>query len=107
MSWEAVNALKQQISLLDSLQSQDWKPARRISRAALQDAAAEAGIKAECSKIYSGRELLDQEDSVLNIAQLCIRIPKRQVRPRVLRVRECRPSASVPAQDLPLHRAYQ
>ena len=32
MSWQAVDALKQQISLLDYLQTQDWRPVRRISR---------------------------------------------------------------------------
>ena len=35
MTWPAVEALKQQIRLLDYLQSQDWKPARRISRGRL------------------------------------------------------------------------
>ena len=30
MSWQAVDALKQQIPLLDYLQAQDWKPARRF-----------------------------------------------------------------------------
>ena len=35
MTWPAVDALKQQIPLLDYLQSQDWKPARRISRGRL------------------------------------------------------------------------
>ena len=35
MTWPAVNALKQQIPLLDYLQSQNWKPARRISRGRL------------------------------------------------------------------------
>jgi DNA primase len=35
MSWHAVDALKQQIPLLDYLQSQDWKPARRITRGRL------------------------------------------------------------------------
>ena len=33
--WPAANALKQQIPLLDYLQSQDWKPARRISHGRL------------------------------------------------------------------------
>ena len=33
--WPAANALKQQIPLLDYLQSQDWKPARRISQGRL------------------------------------------------------------------------
>jgi DNA primase len=32
VSWQAVDALKQQISLLDYLQTQDWRPVRRISR---------------------------------------------------------------------------
>jgi DNA primase len=31
VSWPAVHALKQQIPLLDYLQTQDWKPTRRIS----------------------------------------------------------------------------
>ena len=31
MSWTAVDALKQQISLLDYLQAQHWKPARRTA----------------------------------------------------------------------------
>ena len=35
MTWPAVDALKQQIPLLDYLQSQNWKPARRISRGRL------------------------------------------------------------------------
>ena len=35
MSWEAVDAIKQQIPLLDYLQAQDWKPARRVSRGRL------------------------------------------------------------------------
>lgn len=35
MSWQAVDALKQQIPLLDYLQTQDWKPARRTSRGQL------------------------------------------------------------------------
>ena len=35
MTWPAVDALKQQIPLLDYLQSQDWKPARRISHGRL------------------------------------------------------------------------
>ncbi len=35
MSWEAVDALKQQIPLLDYLQAQDWKPARQISHGRL------------------------------------------------------------------------
>ena len=35
MTWLAVDALKQQIPLLDYLQSQNWKPARRISRGRL------------------------------------------------------------------------
>ena len=35
MTWPAVDALKQQIPLLDYLQSQDWKPVRRISRGRL------------------------------------------------------------------------
>ena len=35
MTWQAVDALKQQIPLLDYLQSQNWKPARRISRGRL------------------------------------------------------------------------
>lgn len=35
MTWPAVDALKQQIPLLDYLQAQDWKPARRISRGRL------------------------------------------------------------------------
>jgi DNA primase len=33
--WPAVDAIKQQISLLDYLQTQNWKPARRISRGRL------------------------------------------------------------------------
>jgi DNA primase len=33
--WSAVDAIKQQISLLDYLQTQNWKPARRISRGRL------------------------------------------------------------------------
>jgi DNA primase len=33
--WPAVDAIKQQISLLDYLQTQSWKPARRISRGRL------------------------------------------------------------------------
>src|SRR6516225_9914536 len=33
--WPAVDAIKQQISLLDYLQSQSWKPARHISRGRL------------------------------------------------------------------------
>jgi hypothetical protein len=33
--WPVANALKQQIPLLDYLQSQDWKPARRISHGRL------------------------------------------------------------------------
>jgi len=35
VTWPAVDALKQQIPLLDYLQSQNWKPARRISRGRL------------------------------------------------------------------------
>src|ERR1700676_3572584 len=35
MNWQAVNALKQQIPLLDYLQAQDWKPVRRITRGRL------------------------------------------------------------------------
>jgi DNA primase len=35
VTWPAVEALKRQIPLLDYLQSQDWKPARRISRGRL------------------------------------------------------------------------
>ena len=35
MSWPAVDALKQHIRLLDYLQAQDWKPARRITRGRL------------------------------------------------------------------------
>lgn len=35
MIWPAVDAIKQQISLLDYLQTQNWKPARRISRGRL------------------------------------------------------------------------
>jgi DNA primase len=35
VTWLAVDALKQQIPLLDYLQSQNWKPARRISRGRL------------------------------------------------------------------------
>ena len=35
MTWPAVDALKQQIPLLDYLQSQNWKPVRRISRGRL------------------------------------------------------------------------
>lgn len=35
MSWQAVVALKQQIPLLDYLQGQDWRPARRIARGRL------------------------------------------------------------------------
>jgi DNA primase len=35
VTWPAVDALKQQIPLLDYLQRQDWKPARRISRGRL------------------------------------------------------------------------
>ena len=35
MTWSAVDALKQQTPLLDYLQSQNWKPARRISRGRL------------------------------------------------------------------------
>jgi DNA primase len=35
VTWPAVDALKQQIPLLDYLQAQDWKPARRISRGRL------------------------------------------------------------------------
>lgn len=35
MIWPAVDAIKQQISLLDYLQTQSWKPARRISRGRL------------------------------------------------------------------------
>jgi DNA primase len=31
MSWQAVDTLKQQIPLLDYLEAQDWKPARRIT----------------------------------------------------------------------------
>ena len=31
MSWPAVDALKQQIPLLEYLQAQDWKPARRTA----------------------------------------------------------------------------
>jgi hypothetical protein len=35
MSWQAVDAFKRQIPLLDYLQAQDWKPARRITRGRL------------------------------------------------------------------------
>ena len=35
MIWPAVDAIKQQISLLDYLQTQNWQPARRISRGRL------------------------------------------------------------------------
>jgi DNA primase len=35
VTWPAVDALKQQIPLLDYLQSQNWKPVRRISRGRL------------------------------------------------------------------------
>ena len=35
MIWPAVDAIKQQISLLDYLQTQNWKPAHRISRGRL------------------------------------------------------------------------
>lgn len=35
MMWPAADAIKQQIPLLDYLQTQDWKPARRISRGRL------------------------------------------------------------------------
>ena len=35
MTWPAVDTLKQQIPLLDYLQSQDWKPTRRIARGRL------------------------------------------------------------------------
>jgi DNA primase len=35
VTWPAVDALKQQIPLLDYLRAQDWKPARRISRGRL------------------------------------------------------------------------
>jgi hypothetical protein len=35
VTWPAVDALKQQIPLLDFLQSQNWKPVRRISRGRL------------------------------------------------------------------------
>jgi len=35
VTWPAADALKQQIPLLDYLQSLDWKPARRISRGRL------------------------------------------------------------------------
>ena len=35
MTWPAVDAIKQQIPLLDYLQSHDWKPVRRISRGRL------------------------------------------------------------------------
>jgi hypothetical protein len=31
VSWKAVDDLKQQIPLLEYLQAQDWKPARRIA----------------------------------------------------------------------------
>ena len=35
MTRQALDELKQQISLLDYLQTQDWKPARRLSRSRL------------------------------------------------------------------------
>src|SRR5580704_11369398 len=35
MSWQAADLLKQQISLLDYLQGQGWKPARRSTRGQL------------------------------------------------------------------------
>jgi DNA primase len=33
--WQSVDALKQRIPLLDYLQAQDWKPARRVCRGRL------------------------------------------------------------------------
>ena len=37
MMWPAVEAIKRQIPLLDYLQTQSWKPARRISRGRLME----------------------------------------------------------------------
>ena len=39
MSWEAVDARKQEIPLLDYLQAQDWKPAWRVSHGRLMGCA--------------------------------------------------------------------
>jgi len=38
MSWPAVDALKQQIPLLEYLQAQDWKPARRTAGGRVRNA---------------------------------------------------------------------